>query len=227
MEGRRCRPPGTGSDLPAPCPGLQELGQALPAPRRSRAPGNRVPDNELGRDIGGGGAGGGGDTDPTASPGPGPAAPSYRVVPAPRGLSGGGAAPGTPPARRGAGAGPVEAVGGGGGGRPLTVVPVKFSSIDPVAPGLPQHRLGAGQGPALPDGRHCRCGGGGAGAAPASSASASFAVAGPPLLPLPLPGRRRAALLPPDVTRGPRRHSFRCYNVTRKSHRALKVAPGF
>lgn len=198
-----------------------------PAGGRSR-PGNRAPDNELGRDVGSGRwGGGGGETDPTSSPGPGPAAPSSRapcrVVSAPHGPSHGGAAPGAPSAPRGAGTRPVEEVGCGGGWRPLTVVPVKFSSIDPVAPGLPQHRLGAGQGPALPDGRHCRCGGGGAGAAPASSAS-SFAVAGPPL---PLPGRRRAALLPSDVTRGPRRHSFRCYNVTRKSHRALKVAPRF
>lgn len=201
IEGRRCRAPGTGSDLLAPCPGLQELGQALPAPLRAapeRGRGARTAQRTRPR------------TDPTSPPGPAPG----RAIPGhPRG------APGTSGGRDGKG---KEGKGGVGGGdrRPLTVVPVKFSSIDPVAPGLPQHRLGAGQGPALPDGRHCRCGGGGAGAAPASSAS-SLAVAGPPL---PLPGGR-AALLPPDVTRGPRRHSFRCYNVTRKVSGRLRWRP--
>lgn len=196
IEGRRCRAPGTGSDLLAPCPGLQELGQALPAPRRSRArPGGAHRTTNSAANAGGGN---------------GPRLP---------------AGPGTPPCRPGAPAGCAwdergEGGGGGGARQPLTVVPVKFSSIDPVAPGLPQHRLRAGQGPALPDGRHCRCGGGGAGAAPASSAS-SLAVAGPPL---PLPGGR-AALLPPDVTRGPRRHSFRCYNVTRKVSGRLRWRP--
>lgn len=125
----------------------------------------------------------------------------------------------------------------------LTVLPRKFGSLDPQIPRLSQHRFGTGQGPALPDRRHCGGrGGGGAGAAVLRPWAPRRRLLPRGLrrlllLLLLLPAgrcsarRRRAARLPPDVIRGPLRHSFRSYNVTKKGEKSLagaafKEAPG-
>lgn len=136
IEGRRCRPPGTGSALSSHrVPDYRNWGKrcplhAAPEPQArgegdgddgASALGGRVPDNELGRDVGGkgGGGGGGAGNGPNLRP---PRARAPRRPPAghpaasdrrPTVPSRGGAAPrGTPAARGGGGlggeAGPVR-----------------------------------------------------------------------------------------------------------------------
>lgn len=107
----------------------------------------------------------------------------------------------------------------------LTILPRKFGSFHPQIPRLSQHRFRTGQGPALP---HCRHGGCRGGSGPGAAVLRPWAPRRR-VLPLRLqrlwllPGgrcsARRAARLPPDVIRGPLRHSFR-------SLRALASRPG-
>lgn len=115
----------------------------------------------------------------------------------------------------------------------LTILPRKFGSFHPQIPRLSQHRFGTGQGPALPQRRH---GGGRGGGCPGTAVLRPWAPRRRVLplglqrlwllLLLLLPGgrcsARRAARLPPDVIRGPLRHSFRSYNVTKRGKRVAR-----